>query len=247
MILDSKQVQRSNFIMSHQKNGDLIVKFDDNETCHAQHRNVPNMHYIGKVVKLPTLEHGTHTIKYGNDQPCKIGDVVFFNGCHYVLAKSANYPFLEWVSLDTSEFESNKFDNLENRLQHVEEKIPNDGKNGQVLVINNNQAEWQYLSATSIYDDSVVTMGEMPNPPEEDPDAQPAKYIVGTSYDAQDGNKPQVYKTNIEINDVNSTIQTTSKLKKIIIEELDELNTTKTIGKMRDKLQDIQRLVNKLP
>ena len=102
--------------MSHQKNGDLIVKFDDNETCHAQHRNVPNMHYIGKVVKLPTLDHGTHTIKYSNDQPCKIGDVVFFNGCHYVLAKSANYPFLEWISLDTSEFESNKFDNLENRL-----------------------------------------------------------------------------------------------------------------------------------
>lgn len=246
MILDSKQAHHSNFIMTHQKNGDLIVKFDDEDTCHAQNRNVPNMHYIGKVVKLPTLEHGTHTIKYDNDQSCKVGDVVFFDGCHYVLAKSAHYPFVEWISLDTSEFESNKFDSLENRIEQVDEKIPNGGQNGQVLVINNNQAEWQYLSATSTYED-IVTMSDMAGSSEEDQDHQPAKYLVGTSYNANTDANPQVYKTAITINEVDSTIETTSKLKKIIIEELDELNTTKTIGRMRDKLQDIQRLVSKLP
>ena len=260
MILDSKQVQRSNFIMSHQKNGDLIVKFDDNETCHAQHRNVPNMHYIGKVVKLPTLEHGTHTIKYSNDQPCKIGDVVFFNGCHYVLAKSANYPFLEWVSLDTSEFEFKSLTKLQYDLSSVSsvvsslqiscDAIPNalvnpEGNDGYILTLDSEkQLVWKALSSTT-QDTGFVKIDDNVIDPSNPTEPDSSQYVVTTTQKQTE--QPTVYRTNIALSSVSESIKTTEDTQSALINSLSIFTQpgNRTVGQVRDALKKLSDFVNK--
>lgn len=84
------------------------------------HNDIPNMRYVGRVASLPTSNASSICMEYSNGVTCRVGDVVFYNGCHYVLAKTHVKPYVTWVNLDTSELEEHRLTSLEQKIESLE-------------------------------------------------------------------------------------------------------------------------------
>lgn len=258
MILNAKQARRMDFISSRQKNGDIIVEFDKHDdNNYITQRRAAEMHYIGSVKQLPEIDENNHVMTYSNGVECEIGDVVFVNGCHYVLARSCKMPFVEWINLDTSEFEFKSLTKLQYDLSSVSsvvsslqiscDAIPSalvnpDGKDGYILTLDSeNQLVWKALSSNSSLSDvnQGVQLGTKPSDVVVQPNIQPDEqsqvvttvtpgYIVGIQTSEIDSNKPEIYTTPVSISSIQQDLIQTSAMYNALVSQLSTIVSGKT-------------------
>lgn len=257
MILDAKQTKHMDFISSRQKNGDIIVKFDHECNHNALHNDIPNMRYVGRVASLPTSNASSICMEYSNGVTCRVGDVVFYNGCHYVLAKTHVKPYVTWVNLDTSEFEFKSLTKLQYDLSSVSsvvsslqiscDAIPSalvnpDGKDGYILTLDSeNQLVWKALSSNSSLSDvnQCVQLGARPSDVVVWPNIQPGEqtqvattvtpgYIVGIQTSEIDSNKPEIYATPVSISSIQQDLIQTSAMYNALVSQLSTIVSGET-------------------